>query len=134
MITDNGLNIHISDDMLEQMRKRGHGTTGSEIKKTVCRWCGMLNAGEAELLREFTDEELDTIIGAVADQARADELQSRELWEMGADRLAAVVGMRHKELCERCLGLSELAAMYIKEKAGDAVAFRAGYGGRPKEK
>lgn len=134
MITDNGLDIHISDDMLEQMRKRGHGTTGSEIKKTVCRWCGMLNAGEAELRREFTDDEIAAIVGAVAAQARADELKSRELWEMGADRLAAIVGMRHEDLYERCLGLSELAAMYIKEKAGDAVAMRAGYGGRPKGK
>lgn len=132
MITDNGLDIHISNDMLEQMRKRGHGATGSEIKKTVCRWCSLINAGEAEMRRTFTAGEVEAITGAVAAQVRADELMVRELWEMGAERIAAIVGMRHKELYERCLGLSELATMYIKEKAGDAVAMKAGYGGRKK--
>lgn len=132
MITDNGVDIHLSEAMVEAIRKHGHGASAGEVKRTVCRWCAMLDAGECELRRTFTDGEIRDIVDAVAAQARADGLNSRELWEMGAGRLAEIVGMRQENLRGRCLGLSELAAMWIKEEAGGAVAMRAGYGGRPR--
>ena len=132
MITDNGLDIHLSEDMVEAIRRRRQGVSATEIRGIVCRWCGMLNAGKAELQKAFTDEEIAAIIKAVSEQARADGLKTRELWEMGAARIAAIAGIKHEELYDRCLGLSELAAMYIKEMVCGATVMHAGYGGRPK--
>ena len=132
MITDNGLDIHLSEEMVGQIRKRGHGTSPGEITRTVCRWCGLVNKGADEVRRQFTEDEAERIVEAVAAQTRTDGLTVRELWEMGAERLAAIVAIRHGELYKRCLRLSELAAMWIKEEAGGRVAMRPGYGGRPK--
>lgn len=132
MITDNGLNIHISDDMLEKMQKRGHRTSGSAIKATVIKWQGMINNGERELALAFTPDEIELAVRMIARQAKADRLTHKEFWGMSAERLAAIVGMHDESLGERMVRLDELAAMAIKERVGGVIVFSPGTGGRPR--
>lgn len=132
MITDNGLNIHISDYMLEEMRKRGHGTSGSAIKATVVKWQGMINNGELELAEALTPDEIQLAVRMIARQAKADRLTHKELWGMSAERLAAIVEMHDESLGERMVRLGELAAIALKERVGGVIVFPPGTGGRPR--
>lgn len=132
MITDNGLNIHISDYMLEEMRKRGQGTSGSAIKATVIKWQGMINHGELELAEALTPDEIQMAVRMIARQAKADRLTHKEFWGMSAERLAAIVEMHDESLGERMVRLGELAAMAIKERVGGVIVFPPGTGGRPR--
>lgn len=133
MITDNGLNIHITDNMLEEMRKRGHGTSGSAIKATVIKWQGIINNGERELTEAYTPDEIELAVRMIARQAKADRLTHKELWGMSAERLAAIVGMHDESLGERMVRLGELAAMAIKERVSGVIVFPPGTGGRPRQ-
>ncbi len=124
--------ICLTQDQVAKLKKHGHSATPSAIKNIVCKWQSFLNAGEAELTQRFKNQEIEILIDTVAAQARVDHLKARELWELSADRLAAIIAITHEDLYERCLGLSELAAMYIKEKVGERVVMHAGYSGRQK--
>ncbi len=136
MDTEGGIGIFLTDGQVRAIRRRGHGATASEIRRTVCRWQGMLAAGEKELAAEFSDDELSKIVGAVAGAARADRLNHEELWGMGAQRIARIVEFfdGDRDIAGRCLELSELAAMAIKERAGEVVPLPTGKGGRRKKK
>lgn len=133
MVTDNGVDIHISNDMLEQMRKRGHGTSGSAITASVMKWQGMINNGERELSETLTAGEIEEAVGIIARQAKADRLTHKEFWGMNAERLAAIVAMHEESLGERMVRLGELAAMAIKERVGGVIVFPPGTGGRPRK-
>lgn len=134
MITDNGLDIHISDDMLEQMRKRGHRAIRSAIVATIIKWQGLINNGEKELAMAFSAEEIDEAVGIIARQVKADRLTHREFWGMNAERIGAIIKLEEEKLGERMVRLGELAAMAIKERVGAVLVFPPGTGGRPRRK
>lgn len=133
MITDNGLNIHISEDMLKQIRQRGHGTSASAITASVIKLQGMINNGERELSKTFTADELEEAVGIIARQAKADRITYNEFWGLNAERLAAIVGLHDESLAERMVRLGELAAMAIKERVGGLIVFPPGTGGRQRK-
>lgn len=134
MVTDNGINIHLSEDMAEQLRKRGHRLTGNAMAQTIIKWQGFLNNGERELTEALTVEEIDAAEHAIAIQIKADALTHKEFWGMSAERLAAIVAMRDKKLGERMVRLGELAAIALKERVEAVVVFPPGTGGRTKKK
>lgn len=133
MITDNGINIHLSDDMVEQMRKRGHRATGTEITASVIKWQGMINNGERELAVGMTAHEIENAVIIIAQQAKADRLTNREFWGLSTERLAAIVGMHDEKLAGRMVRLGELAGMALKERVGGVIVFAPGTGGRPRQ-
>lgn len=134
MITNNGLDIHISDDMLEQLGKRGHGTSSSAITATIIKWQGLINNGEKELAKAFSAEEIDEAVGIITRQVKADRLTHREFWGMNAERIGAIIKLEEEKLGERMVRLGELAAMAIKERVGAVLVFPPGTGGRPRRK
>lgn len=132
MNADNGMNIHLSNEMVEAIRKRGHSTSANEIQKTVCRWQGFLNEGARELDRIFTRQELEEITRIIITQAKEDRLTHKEFWDMNAERLGETVRMYKEELGEKMVRLGELAAIALKERVGGVIVFPPGTGGRPR--
>lgn len=136
MIIDNGVNIHLSESMIDAIRARGGEVNASAIKYIICKWHGLINTGEQELAVKFTEKELDLIIGTIAKQTRQDNLTYTEFWGLSAERLAMMINLEEgaEKLAVQCLGLSELGALALKEHISGVVALKTGLGGRPRKK
>lgn len=104
----------------------------TETMRMGNQWAMMIKWGERQMRKRFGEAEIAGIVAAFTRQVQEDGLTWREMWEMGMDRIAAIVGMHDDRAGERLLGLGELAGMYLKEMAGAGIAMCAGYGGRPR--
>lgn len=133
--TTGGINIFFTHDQLEKIRKKGHRATAGEIKKTVCRWQGLVTAGEKELAAEFDRKEQEIITNAIIKAVRIDQLNNEEFWGMNAERIGGIIEIcaDEPEIGERCLELSELAIIAIKERVAEVVNLPTGKGGRKKK-
>ena len=123
------MDIHLSGADIREIERRGGEITAEAVRDVICRWHSLLNAGARELAWEFSEEEARALVDILARQTRADRLSHKDLWGMGMDRLARIVGMHSKGLGERCLKLDELAGMALKERVGALVSFAPGGGG-----
>lgn len=132
MIKDNGLDIHLSNDMIGQIKRRGHAISGTEIKNTVIKWQGLINEGERELAEVLRDHEIEEAARIITMQAKIDKLNHKEFWGMNAERLGEIVRMYKENIGDRIVRLGELAALALKERVGGVIVFPPGTGGRPK--
>ena len=132
MVTDNGVDIHITESIMEEMRRRGHAVTGRAIVETVIKWQGLMNEGERELAKSFTPGDIAIMVEILVAQAKADRLTHREFWGLGAERLGEMVRLHNEKLGERMVRLGELAALALKERIGGVIVFPPGTGGRPR--
>lgn len=129
---DNGVNIHLSDEMLAQMRRAGQGTSGTEITASLVKWQRLINQGKRDLLQTFTAKELEEIEKIITTQVKVDKLTHREFWSLSTERLGEIVRLYEEKLGERMVRLGELAGMTIKERVCEVIVFPPGTGGRPK--
>lgn len=133
MITDNGLDIHLSESMVEAIRARGGRTSAAAITDSVKQWNGLLSAGEIELAQALTAQELEEAVAILTSQAKADRLNYREFWGMSTERLCEIVRMHKENIAHRMVRLGELAGMALKARVGGVIVFPPGTGGRPRK-
>lgn len=131
---DNGVNIHLSESMIDAIRARGGGISAGEITDGLKHWNGLLSAGEQELAQTFTADELARLTRAIAEQAREDRTTFREFWNMSTKKLGHIAELKEENLGERCLRLGELAGLALKSRVSGVIVFPPGTGGRPRKK
>ena len=127
-----GIILELTADMVDAMTRNGKKPSASAIKATVCRWHTMIDDGEVELSKTFKPHELARVLSVVIEMVRLDRLNHEEFWGLSAQRVGEIVCLQHEELGGRCMELSELAILALKQRVSEVVMLPTGRGGRMK--
>lgn len=94
----------------------------------------LIAAGQQELAQRLTPAEVAGVLDCMIETLRADRVNFQEFWGYSAHRIAALISVcrNDEKTARKCLELSELAILALKEKAGEVIALPTGRGGRKK--